>query len=164
MALEYLDRQKVRPLSFCQFNQYAESLEGICAERGNSRRLSVMADLLHDRADRKDIRFADLVQADVICCIAESVGTAYMHWYPRSLIYCHDVGTLELFTRAASKDGFEPLRTLLGVSTPNDMIQQICSERMRQIWDSRELFQACVSVNELLNLDEIRRRWPALPK
>ena len=41
--------------------------------------------------------FADLVQADVICCVAKSVGTSYTYWYPRSLIYCHDVGTLELF-------------------------------------------------------------------
>ncbi len=79
---------------FTDFNQYARSLEEFCSQQGNSRRLSVMADFLHERATRKDIRYSDLFQVEAILCLAAS-GHG---WYPRSMIYSRNIGTLELFS------------------------------------------------------------------
>lgn len=156
-APETLDSGRREAYSFAQFANYAESLEGHCADRGNTRRLSVMGDLLHDRASRNDIHFGDLVQADVICCLTRSVGRGGA-WWPRSLVYSDNIGKLELFARANDDNGFRPLKILLGCDTPQAMIARICSNEMSRIWNARETWGA-VSITDLLNLDELRNRW-----
>jgi Arc/MetJ family transcription regulator len=119
-----------------------------------------MSDLLHDRADRTDIRFSDLVQADVICCLAASRDRASYGWYPRSLVYAGELGKLELFARATNEVGFQPLKTLLRFNTAQEMIEFICSEQMMRIWRGERTFRS-VYIEELFNLDLLRRRWSA---
>ncbi len=55
VAPETLNGERLKSYSFSPFNKYAKSLEGKCADRGNSRPLSVMADLVRDRANRRVI-------------------------------------------------------------------------------------------------------------
>lgn len=155
---ETLSGQRLKTYSFGQFNNQAGSLEGNCAKRENHRRLSVMADLVHDRADRTDIRFSNLVQADVICCLASSRKGDMYGWYPRTIIYAGEMGNLELFARAVTESGFEPLKLLLGFATPIEMINYICSDRMQRLWQNRELFRS-VFLEEVFNLDKLRRVW-----
>jgi hypothetical protein len=156
-APETLDGERRESYSYSQFASYAESLEGDCAIRGDSRRLSVMGDLLHDRANRKDSRFGDLLQADVICCLAPSRGRGG-NWWPRSLVYSSSVGKLELFARATDEKGFLPLKIMLACDTPQAMIARICSQEMGRVWNARESWHS-VFIAELLNLDELKHRW-----
>ena len=152
------DSQKTESFSFVRFDSYPESLEENCAQRGNTRRLSVAADLLVDRADRKDIRFADVLQADVVCCIASFRNGHSPQWYPRSLVFSNRVGKLELFARAVSDSGFEPLKILLRYSSPQEMFAHILSSPMDRIWQG-ERFMGSVHVRELFNMDELSRVW-----
>jgi hypothetical protein len=154
-APETLDGERRESHSYSEFANYAESLEGNCAVCGNSRRLSVMGDLLHDRASRKDFRFADLLQADVICCLARSRSVS---WWPRSLVYASNVGKLELFARATDDKGFRPLKILLACDTPQAMISHICSDEMGRVWNARETWHS-VFIADLLNLEELKHRW-----
>jgi len=154
-----MDSQKLEPCDFTHFNSHPESLEGQCAERGNTRRFSVMADLIHDRATRKDIRFCDLLQADVLCCIASRTVNEFYGWFPRCLVHASKVGKLELFARATTTSGFEPLRILLGIPDGKALIRQICSEEMNVIWNSERHFRA-VYASELFNLEILQQAWP----
>lgn len=155
---EHLNDETLATSSFYEFNTHPSSLDGQCAERGDSRRLSVMADLLHDRADRKDIHFSDLLQADILCCLAGSRKRQYCPWYPRSLVYAGRVGLLELFARATNETGFNPLATMIGYSSPPDMLSHINSEQMFQIWNHRDLYRS-FDAQRAFNFDELSRVW-----
>ena len=160
VAPETLNGHTLVSFNFAMFNDYPESLEGKCAERGNSRRLSVMADLLHDRADRKDIRLGDLVQADIICCIVSSRTGGYCAWHPRSLVYAGNLGHLELFARATNEEGFQPLKSLLHFASPRELIQHICSQSMMRVWHGdRFLSIRGLAIETLFNLPQLKRAW-----
>lgn len=139
---------------FTDFNQYARSLEEFCSQQGNSRRLSVMADLLHERATRKDIRYSDLFQVEAILCLAAS-GHG---WYPRSMIYSRNIGTLELFLRAETPEGFQPLGTMLGMRSQKELVESLESESVSRMFRSSDFFRAGVSLNPF-NYSELMRMW-----
>jgi hypothetical protein len=140
--------------SFTDFNRYAESLEEQCAVQGNSRRLSVMADFVHDRSVRKDLRFSDILQADVLLWIA----ARGRDWYPRCMVYSKTFGKFELFLRAASKEGFAPLGILLDFENPNELLQVLASEEMQKTWESEGFWRADVTL-ECFNFEELQRIW-----
>lgn len=147
--------QPIEGHSFISFNSYAESLGEMCATRGDHRRLSVMADLVHDRATRTDIRFSDLLQADVLSSIAaRKIGS----WYPHCIIYASEVRRLELFIRAVNERGLCPLRTILQISSAKELIQELNSQQLRPTLLSERL-SLRVNLNELLNLREIAQAW-----
>ena len=62
---EYLNDQRSESCSFTEFNNNTNSLDNECAVENDMKLHSRMADLIHKRADHKNIRFSDLVQADV---------------------------------------------------------------------------------------------------
>ncbi|MBL8811695.1 MAG: TIR domain-containing protein [Planctomycetaceae bacterium] len=158
VTLEFLRESRTRSYSFAQFNETPSSLQGNCAERGTSRHISVMGDLLHDRADRKSIRFSDLLQADIICCLSASRAPSHDHWSPRALLYANRVGTLELFARATNDPGFQPLSKLLDYATPSEMLEHVCSEKMWSIWKRSDLWRFA-DPDEMFNLSELFRIW-----
>lgn len=158
VTLEYLRENRSRSYVFTQFNETPSSLQGKCADRGDSRRISVMGDLLHDRADRKSIRFSDLLQADIICCLSADRAPSHEHWSPRALVYANRVGKLELFARATNDSGFQPLSRLLDYATPSDMLEHVCSEQMRRVWNRSDLWRSA-DPDEMFNLSELVRVW-----
>lgn len=139
---------------FTDFNERANSLEDICSQQGSSRRLSVMADLLHDRADRKDTKYSELLQADVVLCLA----TKGRDWFPRSLIYSRGIGKLELFLRAVTTDGFQPLGVMIGAGRPQEMLEMINSDRLRSVWQGNTLWSADLTL-DALNIEELTHAW-----
>ncbi len=140
--------------SFTSFNQVAKSLEEFCSQQGNSRRLSVMADLLHDRATRKDVRYSDLFQAEAVLCLAAD-GRG---WYPWSMIYSRGIGKLELFVRAQTVDGFKPLAEMLSMKSPKDLVEKMDSSPISKIMRSGAFFRADVDLGPL-NYNELKRMW-----
>jgi hypothetical protein len=159
-ARQLIDHQYIAPRTFGGsdleshtfggFNEHAESLESDCAQVGGTRRYSVMADLIHDRATNKHIRFSDVLQADVLLWIQGGAGWG---WYPRTLIYSRNVGKLELFLRAATVEGFKPLRAMLKISSPKELLQRISSQEMQKTLQSERFWHS--DINECLNLKEL---------
>ena len=146
---EYLEEH-----DFTSFNQYAKSLEELCSQQGNQKRLSVMADLLHDRANRKDVRYSDLFQADAVLCLAAN-GRG---WYPRSMIYSRGIGKLELFLRAQTVEGFQPLGKMLSMKSPKELVDRMDSETFLRMMKSSAFFHADVTLGPL-NYSELKRMW-----
>jgi hypothetical protein len=140
--------------SYAQFNYPAESLEELCARRGENKRISVMADLVKERANRTDIRFVDLLQTDVILWLA----TGDAGWYPRTVIYSRETSQLELFLRAVTKDGFRPLGILLGLKSPQDIIEILAGPRVQRFMGSETVWRTGFTL-ESLNARELARVW-----
>ena len=143
----------LRGQSYTKFNSYAESLEETCARQGNMRRFSVMADLVHDRATHKSIRFTDVLQADVLLWIA-SQGPG---WFPRCIVYSHTAGKLELFLRAVNQSGFAPIHEILKITTPQELFRTLNSDAMQSMLNT-EIFWRSGGI-QCLNLEELERVW-----
>ena len=142
---------------FNGFNNHARSLEEQCGVEGNQRRYSMMAFLIHERATNKHIRFSDVLQADVLLWIAG--GDA--GWFPRCLVYGGSAGKLELFVRAVTVDGYQPLRTLLQIKTPQEFVQRLLSQEVMETLQY-EMFSFSRRGSDTLNLEELKRRWGPL--
>jgi hypothetical protein len=134
---------------FDSFNMYAESLETVCAKE--TRRYSVMADLIHNRATNKHIRFSEVLQSDVLLWIAEG------SWYPRCLVFGGSVGKLELFLRAATAEGYQPLRVMLKLNSPKDLLKRLSEpDRLRSL-QSEKYWR--FRPEDCLNLQELSHIW-----
>ena len=163
-ARQLIDFRYVSPMTYgghdleghtcCSFNKFAESLEEQCSRIGDSKRYSVMADLVHDRANNKHIRFSDVLQADVILWI---VGGTW-GWFPRCLVYGRSAGKLELFVRAVTEDGYQPLRTLLRINTPQEFVQKLTSPDLMKTLQS-EMFWSTMRRNDCFNLQALKQCW-----
>jgi hypothetical protein len=138
---------------YTSFNNFAKSLEQYCAQRGNSRRYSVMADMVHDRAKNKNNRFSEILQADVLLWLNAN-GTG---WFPRCLVFGRGVGKLELFLRAVTLEGYMPLKTMLKIDTPQELMQRIESEPIQRAL-GQEMFWAADGSN-CLNIPELQSSW-----
>lgn len=132
--------------SYSGFNNHATSIEK-CGER----RLSVMADLVKNGANRRDIRFADLMQADSVIFLAkESWG-----WFPRTLVYAEGTRVLPLFARAVDERGLTPLKALLGISTGQELVSRIESESVAKVL-SDIMFRWGRFSMDIFNLEELK--------
>jgi hypothetical protein len=164
-ARELIDFQYVAPRtyggndlevhSFRSFNSHAQSLEEQRGVEGNQKNHSMMAFLIHERATNKHIRFSDVLQADVLLWIS---GYDY-GWFPRCLVYGGSAGKLELFVRAVTEDGYQPLRTLLQIETPQELVKKLLSQESTRTLQS-EMFWGSMRRSDNLNLEELKRRWP----
>lgn len=142
---------------FTEFNSPTESLDTSCGKVGNSRRVSVTADLIHERAKRHEVQFHDLLQADVLCCLGSVAQEPYKRWRPHCLVHGHSVRKLELFSKASTLTGFEPLRIILGVKDKQTLYQEIATGESGRLL-RLEIFARYFNLGELLNLDNIGRK------
>ncbi|MRG93673.1 SEFIR domain-containing protein [Polyangium spumosum] len=106
--------------SFARLMPHLESLEQLRKRRLELNRISLTADLLHDRATRTDIKFAELNEADVVLFLRNRLCQAELrdgYWLPLTVIYrATNGGPSKLFRMSESNGHFSNLKVLLGVS------------------------------------------------
>jgi len=112
------------------FRQYLASLENR-KQRLKLNRLSIMADLIKQRAKRKDISFIDIMQTDFILYLRSEMiaGLAnWFRWYPYSLSYAgYQSSKFEKFLRSESKKYFDKFKIVLGINSI-DQLKNIMEE------------------------------------
>ncbi len=121
-------------------------------------RLSVKADLLHQRATIKEISFDQFMQADFLLMLFSLLNqTDRRPWYPSSLIYAGYSKSFELFIRASSHSYFVELAKLLNVKDKADLINRFAEGAKRyQIGNWSDIvWHADVSFEGLMNLDSL---------
>jgi len=123
---------------FTIFRQHLESLEHR-NKRLNLRRLSLMADLIEQRAKRKDISFNDIMQADFILFIRSELNDNIDHtywWYPYTLVYSSNrPSKFEKFYRSESIQYFDKFKIVLGIKSIEELKQLMndFNERKREV-------------------------------
>lgn len=109
------------------FRQYVESLE----HRNNRlqlRRLSLHADLLHDRATGTGLDFRYVMQADFVLYLRSLLHAMdeYSGWYPTTLLYAANIHHgFEIFARASSKMYFDKMKSVLGITQLSELASLI---------------------------------------
>jgi TIR domain len=122
-------------VDFTVFRNYLKSLE-FRNQRLNLRRLSLRADLLHNRTAGTGLEFRYLMQADFVLFMRaelESLSESGGGWFPETLLYLgHFHSAFEIFSRSESKSHFEKVKQILGISSPTDLSTVLNSYKKRE--------------------------------
>ncbi|CAM8118920.1 SEFIR domain-containing protein [Klebsiella pneumoniae] len=86
---------------------------------GDSRFISPFAELIKRNADREDITFNDIKQADLLILFYSFCNDIY--WYPNTLNYTGYNYRPELFIRAAQRHYFKQLEIVAGMNSVKDI-------------------------------------------
>jgi hypothetical protein len=141
------------------FDNYCRMLEEHRKQRLNLNVHTVVGQLLYERATRTQIKFRDILQADVLMFIRPYFPQpgATGNWYPRTLVYAGRGGSLELFARATTEAGFRPLKELLKVKTQAEFGAQLKAmlenENIRRFSQSERYWH--MDWGEMLNLSRL---------
>jgi len=107
------------------FNRYLPSLDETRNKRLNLRRVSVTADQIKARANRKDINFNDLIQADLVIYYITELRTGGRPWFPRTSVFNSRGYGIEIFERLVSLQHFEKIKKLFNVKTVEELKKMI---------------------------------------
>lgn len=143
-------------VSFDKFHTYSRAL----SDRNNRlklQRISLIADVVKERASRIDMPFRDLMQAELIVFLVASLSDG-LRWYPHTLVYFGRGGTrFPLFVRAAQHKYFLRLATITGISTGDELrekFKQGCDRHQTKQWISN-VFWDDVSFWNSMNMNAL---------
>lgn len=131
-------------------------------ERLKLRRLSLHADLLHQRCIAVGIDINQLMQADFVLFLRDSIDALKegrnQIWWPDTLLYkAHRVGTFEIFSRSESLEYFNELKIVFDIDNKDELntILKAFNEKKLRIpsWQGDWIYP-----NELMGFDNLATR------
>jgi hypothetical protein len=142
--------------SFGCFWSYSEHLQILAPE--DRKLISPAAELIKRHADRDDLKFESLIEAESVIMLMALLLPSVLHWYPGTLLYSQNKPP-PLFARAAHNNGFRKLCVITG-ETSAPAIQSLVKKGWERMgidrwhdfrWHSRGL----ASIMNLENLNTI---------
>ncbi len=103
---------------FDGFITHAEILNPILSPEG--RILSPAAELVKRQANRENIPFFDLIQAELLTLLMAFI-TPNAHWYPQLMYYSGHRAEFPFFIRASQHKNFANLATITGIADANTL-------------------------------------------
>ena len=142
--------------SFDEFFTYASSLAAR-KSRLKLNRISLIADIIKERATRKDIPFRDIMQAELVVLLV-TLLSENTRWYPHTLVYAgHGGMKFPFFVRAAQHRYFERIKLITGIETGDELRQKFmegCSRHEVGRWEGLR-FWANVSFPDAMSLEAL---------
>lgn len=108
--------------NFDCFYGYSETLNAVLAPEGK-RLYSPAAELLKRQADRNDLPFNDVIQAELLVLLMAFI-TPNARWYPQTHHYAGYVRDYPFFLRATQHKGFKKLATVTGIDDADLLREQ----------------------------------------
>ena len=143
-------------VTFDEFFTYSQILANR-NKRLNLRRVSLLADLMKERATRTDIPFRDVMQSELVITLMSLLSDG-ARWYPHTLIYAGRGGTkFPLFIRAAQHKHYKRVQTIVGGLTAEELRAKVKEGYERHgvnQWHDLS-FHADVSIWNAMNLDAL---------
>lgn len=98
-------------------------------ERLKLRRLSLRADMLTERSKTSGITFRQLMQADFVLFIRDSLdamrGEGRQNWWPITIVFAEEIqrsGPFEVFARAQSSEYFHRLKRMFDIERKDELV------------------------------------------
>ena len=144
-------------VTFDEFCAYSEAL-AYRNKRLKLNRISIIADIVKERATRSDIPFRDIMQAETIVFLVVLLSNSY-DWFPHTLIYSGGRwGTrFPFFVRATQHKYFSHIQTITGLNSGNELRQKFqegCEKHSIKRWTGLG-FWADVSFRNSMNIDAL---------
>ena len=96
------------------FYGYSETLQSILAPEGR-RLYSAAAELIKRQADREDLPFNDIIQAELLVLLMACITPDVVFWYPQTLHYKQHNKDFPFFIHATQHKGFKKLAIVTGI-------------------------------------------------
>jgi len=139
--------------SFECFRGHSEALQSVLAPEGK-RLLSPAAALIKRQADRKDITFSEVMEAELLVLLMAFV-TKDARWYPQTLIYMSNTES-PFFIRATQHKYFLRLATITGIDKAENLREAVKAgherlgvDRWTDFYMCDQPFWACMNMDKL---------------
>lgn len=109
--------------NFGGFYGYSKTLQSVLAPKGRIL-YSPAAELIKRHADRHDIPFEDIIQADLLVLLMAFI-TNDTRWYPQTFHYSAYEHEYAFFIRATQHKYFKKLATITGISDADDLRDKV---------------------------------------
>ena len=138
---------------FDSFYGYSETLQSVLAPQGQQL-YSPAAELLKRHADRGDLPFTEIIQAELLTLLMSFI-TPDTFWYPQTLYYSSYGAEYPLFIRAAQHKYFMKLAIITGIKDANILRSKVeeGNERIRNFWHQPGLLGG--HYRSLMNIDKL---------
>ncbi|WP_394229327.1 SEFIR domain-containing protein [Shewanella colwelliana] len=127
----------------------ADSLQDVL--RPGEKLYSPSAELIKIQADRSDISFKDLIQAETLTFMMAILQEDY--WYPGTLHYAEHYEKLPFFLRAAQHKNFIKLATITGIADASELSNKLKEQLGKMQFNSRSFYRSNFEL--LMNLDNL---------
>lgn len=149
-----VDRSNDQPFeNFGCFYGYSELLQSILAPEGQ-RLNSPAAELLKRQADREDIPFSDVIQAELLVFMMALIATD-ARWVPQTLHYAPYRKAFPFFLRASQHKHYQKLATITGIEDVGDLRTAIKKGHERLGTNRWHTFNLSGSFLREMNLDKL---------
>lgn len=130
--------------------------------RLNLGRLSVHADMLKNRCTDSGLSFNDLMQADFILYISETLQSLRenrrQEWWPETLVFkAFRGGTFEIFLRGESTEYFKKIAPLLGINDKSEIHVLVGAINNKNIYIPKWGYDS-INPLELMNYEKLCSR------
>lgn len=115
---------------------------------------SPSVELIKRNADRNDIVFTDLIEADILC-LAYSCCHEGIYWYAATTPYIAYNTVPDIFLRATQHKGFIKLKEALGVDSADDFRSRMQEKQQQHLAQNYGYGRGFASYKNLMNLDNI---------
>lgn len=136
--------------AFSCFHGHSETLQSVL--RPNDRLYSPEAELIKEHADRQDITFQNVAQAEALTLTMALL--LEVHWYPGTLHYAASYQSMPFFVRATQHKHFANLATITDIATGEEM-----REKFKAALDASSLNRSGaffrMNFSTLMNLDKL---------
>ena len=146
---------EVRFERFNVFYGYSTTLNAVLSPEGR-RLYSPAAELVKRQAQRADIPFADLMQADLLVLLMALI-TPGTEWYPQTLHYARYSNEFPFFMRATQHKNFKKLTIITGIDNADKLRQAVnegCERLQVNKWHDLS-FWSNVNFLNAMNLEKL---------
>ena len=135
------------------FYGYSETLQSVLAPL-NQKLYAPAAELIKKQADREDIPFSDIRQADLLTLLM-SFLTPETRWYPATLHYSSYGNGYPFFVRAAQHKNFLKLARITGIESVEELRSKIKEGQIRVGVNRWHNFHYESDFGSSLNIEEL---------
>jgi len=139
--------------TFGYFYGYSKTLQSELAPEGK-RLYSPAAELIKRQANREDIPFLDVIEAELLILLMVFLNPDVM-WYPQTLHYSSYGREFRFFIRAAQHKHFLNLATITGISDANQLREAVREGQEKLDMRRMQNFHTIDSFWSLMNMDKL---------
>ena len=115
--------------TFSGFYGHSEALQSVLAPEGQ-KLLSPAAELLSRHADREDLPFVDIIQAELLTLLMAFI-TPDSIWYPQTFYYASHGSEFPFFIRATQHKHFMKLSIITGIESADSLREKVTEGHKR---------------------------------
>lgn len=124
-------------------------------ESESKRYLAPAAELVRRQAQRKDVPFESIIEADFVILLMACISDVRRWWYPQTALYKPRGKPVLLFLRATERRHFERLSEITGLTDADVLRQKVRSGFERLEVERWQDFRFSESLWESMNMDKL---------